>query len=422
MEIVILLVVLAVLVVGGITFVGLRARRGTDLEPPPSARLDPTAPGGVLTEERPTTADEGDRAGGTVVAPPPEPAVVEPPVKPSFRDRLAKARGTFSGYLGSIRSRKVDAETWDELEEALIRADVGVAVTQQILDELRTTAKAESITDPEHIRAMAHPLRLELLDLLHEVGEATATELRAEVELLQGSTVYAPHKPYGGSVPVGPRVLTHLSAAGEVVRASNRSTWTNSRPAWARTATWLGEQPVEPPEREARAELVRRWLRAFGPATAADLKWWLGSTVTAVSTALADIGAVEVDLHGEPGIALADDLEVVEAPEPYAALLPGLDPTTMGWQRRDWYLGPHREALFDTSGNGGMTAWWDGRIVGGWNQEPDGTVVLQLLEDVGADAQAALAGRAAQLTSWLDGVVVTPRFPSPLWRSTRAKS
>ena len=149
MEIVILLVVLAVLVVGGVTFVGLRSRRGTDLEPPPSARLDPRAPGGVLTEEPPVRAPEEERARGTVVAPPPEPDVVAPPVRPSFRDRLAKARGTFSGYLGSIRSRRVDDETWDELEEALIRADVGVAATQQILDELRTTAKTESITDPE---------------------------------------------------------------------------------------------------------------------------------------------------------------------------------------------------------------------------------------------------------------------------------
>ena len=287
----------------------------------------------------------------------------------------------------------------DELEYLLGVADLAAAMT---LDAFAGRSGA--------LREEVHALRP------HPGQVAAARHVR---ELLAGSTVYAPHKPYGGSVPVGPRVLTCLSAAGEIVRASNRSTWTNSRPAWARTTSWLGEPPAVPPEREARADLVRRWLRAFGPATAADVKWWLGSTVTAVRTALADIGAVEVDLHGEPGIALADDLDVVEAPEPYAALLPGLDPTTMGWQRRDWYLGPHREALFDTNGNGGMTAWWDGRIVGAWNQEPDGTVVLQLLEDVGADAHAALAQRAAELTSWLDGVVLAPRFPSPIWRSTR---
>ena len=193
-----------------------------------------------------------------------------------------------------------------------------------------------------------------------------------------------------------------------------------SRPAWSRTSTWLGEEPAVVPEREARADLVRRWLHAFGPATVADVKWWLGSTVTAVRTALADVGAVDVDLHGEPGVALPDDLDPVESAEPSATLLPALDPTTMGWFGRDWYLGEHRPAIFDSNGNGGTTAWWDGRIVGGWCQAPDGEVLLQLLEDVGAEATAALEREAARLTDWVDGVRVAPRFPSPLARSSPA--
>lgn len=149
MEIVVLLVVLALLVVGGVAYVGLRSRGGTDLEPPPARPVEAAPSGTVTTDDAQVAGVDTGQAGGTVVAPPPEPAPVAPPVKPSFRDRLAKARGTFSGYLGSIRSRQVDADTWDELEEALIRADVGVAATQQILDELRATAKDESITDPE---------------------------------------------------------------------------------------------------------------------------------------------------------------------------------------------------------------------------------------------------------------------------------
>jgi len=254
------------------------------------------------------------------------------------------------------------------------------------------------------------------LDALGGLGEATMAELRAVVPQLEGSTVYAPDKSYGGNVPVGPRVLTVLSAAGRVVRASNRAGWNVSRPAWSRTADWLGSEPVVPPEREARAALVRRWLASFGPATVADVKWWLGSTLTAARAALADVGAVAVDLHGEPGVVLPDDLEPVGAVEPYAALLPALDPTTMGWYGREWYLGPHRARLFDTSGNGGTTAWWDGRIVGGWTQ-PDGReVVLQILEDVGAEAMTALSAEAARLSAWLDGVRVAPRFPSPLAR------
>ena len=279
---------------------------------------------------------------------------------------------------------------------------------------VKAVEKAGFVADGAAWLRAAEAATLEALD---EVGEASSTELRNAVELLQGSTVYAPHKAYGGNVPVGPRVLTCLSAAGEIVRASNRGGWYVSRPAWARTSTWLGEQPPVVPEREARAELVRRWLYAFGPATEADLKWWMGSTVTATRAALADVGAVEVDLHGGPGVALADDLDPVDPPEPSAALLPALDPTTMGWFERDWYLGGHRPAIFDSTGNGGTTAWWDGRIVGGWCQAPDGEVLLQLLEDVGADATAALEREAARLTTWVDGVRVAPRFPSPLSRS-----
>ncbi|HEX6417146.1 MAG TPA: signal recognition particle-docking protein FtsY [Acidimicrobiales bacterium] len=146
MEIVILLAVLAVvIVVGTVAFVGLRSRERPGIEPP-------APPGGVTTAERPPA--EAEAAGATAVAPAPEAppaeaAPVAPPVRPTFRERLAKARGTIGGYLGSIRSRKVDDETWEELEEALIRADVGVATTQRVLDDLRAAAAAESIADPD---------------------------------------------------------------------------------------------------------------------------------------------------------------------------------------------------------------------------------------------------------------------------------
>jgi hypothetical protein len=55
--------------------------------------------------------------------------------------------------------------------------------------------------------------------------------------------------------------------------------------------------------------------------------------------------------------------------------------------------------------------------VGGWYQGPDGDVIVQLLEDVGAEATAALEREAARLTAWLAGIRVSPRFPSPLWKS-----
>ena len=76
----------------------------------------------------------------------------EAPVRPKFRDRLGKARSTLSGYLISIGARgRIDAETWDELEEALIRADVGMEPTIELLDALRARVKAEGLTESSEL-------------------------------------------------------------------------------------------------------------------------------------------------------------------------------------------------------------------------------------------------------------------------------
>jgi Winged helix DNA-binding domain len=257
----------------------------------------------------------------------------------------------------------------------------------------------------------------EVLAALADGREATSSELRAEIPLLEGSIPYGEGKSWGGRLAIGPRVLTVLSAAGRVVRASNDGAWTTSRPRWSSLEAWLGEETTAYSEADGVAGLVAQWLRAFGPGTVADLKWWFGSTVGVVRRALTELRAVEVDLDGRTGYLLPDDLEPTEPVEPWATLLPPLDPTTMGWIERDWYLGPYKEQLFDTSGNAGPTIWWDGRIVGGWRQADSGEVALQLLEDVGAEGERAVEDEAARLTEWLGGTRVLPRFPSPLSRA-----
>lgn len=257
-----------------------------------------------------------------------------------------------------------------------------------------------------------------ILRYLREHGAASSTELRTALPELAGTYDPAPGKRYGGAVSIAPRVLTVLSARGDIVRGPNDGAWTASRPRWITTGDWLtgsGSQHIESPH----AELTRRWLRACGPATVADIKWWFGSTLTAVRKTLADIGAAEVDVDGSPGYALADDLEPEPEVAPWGALLPGLDATTMGWYDRDWYLGQHRGQVFDSNGNAGPTAWWTGRVVGGWYQDADARVQLQLLEDPGRDGRRALQRRADELTSWLDGVRINPRFPSPLSKTVR---
>ncbi|TJZ80207.1 winged helix DNA-binding domain-containing protein [Rhodococcus oryzae] len=253
-----------------------------------------------------------------------------------------------------------------------------------------------------------------VLDVLEGSAPMAYTSLRDQIPLLQGSMTYGEGRSWGGQVSVGPRVLTVLSAEGRIVRATNDGPWRASRNRWATSESWLGVPIDRRAETEGAAWLIEAWLRAFGPGTEADLKWWLGSTVSIVRKALSELDVVTVDLEGQTGYLMADDQEHDDPVEPWAALLPALDPTTMGWRDRDWYLGPHKDLLFDTNGNAGPTAWWDGRIVGGWWQDEAGQVVVHLLEDVGTEARQAFDDEAAKLSAWLEGDKVLPRFPSPL--------
>jgi Winged helix DNA-binding domain len=217
------------------------------------------------------------------------------------------------------------------------------------------------------------------------------------------------------------RVLLVLGFEGRVLRARPTGTWINGQYRWAATEAWLPEfaEPVD--ARAAAAMVARAWLRAFGPGTRADLQWWTGWTATATTRALADVGAVEVELAEGPGHVLSDDLEPAPATEPSVALLPGLDPSTMGWKHRAFHLDPdHVPLLFDRNGNGGPTVWVDGRIVGGWAQRADGTIAVRLLADVGTEVRAAVDDAAHALERLLGDVRFTVRFPSPLNGQLRA--
>lgn len=257
-----------------------------------------------------------------------------------------------------------------------------------------------------------------VLEHLHEHGHASARELRAALPELAGTYDPAPGKSWGGPGPISPRVLTVLGVEGHLLRGPNEGRWTTSRPKWSAAAQWLGTIEAPMDHDAARAHLIETWLRTFGPATVNDVKWFFGHTLTWAREGLRDVGAVEVDMDGTAGVALPDDLEADAPCERWCALLPGLDVTTMGWQDRGWYLGEHLAQVFDRNGNAGPTAWCDGRIVGGWTQDGDGRVVVQLLEKLDARASKALARKADQLTEWLDGVRIAPRFPSPLSKAT----
>jgi fused signal recognition particle receptor len=158
-EILLVVAVLAVVVLAGGLLVRQRGgRRGgvVELEPP----VAPTS-GGVAVEEAPTpeAPTEQQLPPEVVVA---EDEVFEPPVvhpevavetttRPRFRDRLVKARSRFTDALGALRGSKIDDSAWEDLEVALLSADVGVAATEELLEAVRATVTERRLTEGDEL-------------------------------------------------------------------------------------------------------------------------------------------------------------------------------------------------------------------------------------------------------------------------------
>ncbi len=168
MEILIVLAIVIVVLSGLASALVLRSRAQRTM-PTPTRRgeaLEPPATEPRTAATPPTVPPAGD-LDVDIAVDLPEPAVEslpEPGVAPSFRDRLASARGVFSGALGSIRSRGgIDSEAWDELEEALLLADVGIGPTTELLDGVRARVKERAVTDVDGLLAA---VRAEMVDRL----------------------------------------------------------------------------------------------------------------------------------------------------------------------------------------------------------------------------------------------------------------
>lgn len=327
------------------------------------------------------------------------PAVTRPDVEEALYDKRSLAR-----VMGMRRTLfVVPAATFAVVDMAVARDLAGA--------ERRRLAKALTVAGESDPDGWIRAVEENALEALAAAGEVTTAELREMVPELQRMIVLGSGR-WAAELPVATRIAFLLSTEGRTVRTRPRGSWLSGQWRWAPVDDWLGDLP-RPTVDEARAELARRYLARFGPVTETDLAWWTGWGKRVTRAALAAIQVEHVETEAGPAVVLAGDIEELPDPGPWVALLPGLDSTVMGWKERDWYLGPHGSDVFDTSGNGGPTVWVDGRIVGGWAQTPDGTVVYELLEEVSPTAREAIDGRAAALTEWLDGPVM-PRFPSPL--------
>lgn len=273
--------------------------------------------------------------------------------------------------------------------------------------------------------------RTDTLAALASLGEATARQLGKAVPALTEKLHLAVGKSYAGAQGAHTRLLLNLGFDGAIVRGRPSGSWTNAEYTWSLAEQWmpggvadLGDDGTG--RDHAAAELARGYLARFGPATEADVQWWAGWTAGTTRRALTAIGAVEVDLDDGTGWVLADDADEADLAADdvaWVAFLPGLDPTTMGWKQRAWYLadlarfgGP----VFDRNGNGGPTIWVDGRVVGGWAQRKSGEIVYQLLADVPTSRAKSIAAEAERVRSLIGDARVSVRFPAPMQKDLLA--
>jgi fused signal recognition particle receptor len=162
------------------------ARAGTELRRAPvPVREAPAGKGKPeVISSQPPGPPAGSPAGVVEEAPVAEVMAEAVPVveHPRFRDRLGKARSALATSLAGLRGRgQLDRQTWDELEEALILADVGVGTTESLLQALRDRARGpDGLSGPEQlVKALAEELvgRLEGDRELHISGEGTTVWL-----------------------------------------------------------------------------------------------------------------------------------------------------------------------------------------------------------------------------------------------------
>ncbi|MGN0064527.1 MAG: winged helix DNA-binding domain-containing protein [Nocardioides sp.] len=297
----------------------------------------------------------------------------------------------------------------------LLPAVLGSAAARTAVPEERRLRRAlDAVPEVDDTDTWLAGTTRDLLDALAQHGPLSPGRLRECVPALDLRVDVAPGTKWGRPLPAAQYVLSWLCMRGVLVRAGNDGPWSTARPTYASAESWLGERPAPTDSHDGYRELVDRWLRRFGPGTLEDLVWWLGSTKTAARRALGELGAVEVELDdGSHGWVHADDVDDSPDVDDWAALLPTLDPTTMGWRTRGFHLDPRlRRHVYDSVGNGSNTAWWNGRVVGTWGQRDDGTVQVRTLLEVPRAAGTALAREAARLETILDGTRVPITYNS----------
>ncbi len=226
-----------------------------------------------------------------------------------------------------------------------------------------------------------------------------------------------------------PAVLTLMCDQGLLLRARPDKGWRDAHHRYALLSEYLPDVDLTRwSEGEASLQVVRQYLRAFGPASEHDIAWWTGFTRSRVRAALSELRGelAQIEIDGLPGqwLLLKDDIELLQktrpARKPTVNLLPGLDPYLMGYRERGRWLDEARTAwVFDRAGNATNAILVEGRAAGVWDVVSTGEpgVKLFLFEATPGrvlDAIQAEAQRLGRFVLERDASVRQVREMAPL--------
>jgi Winged helix DNA-binding domain len=282
--------------------------------------------------------------------------------------------------IGRFRLADLDKELYDRRSVVRLRCMRGMSYVEP-LDLLPALAACTGEAPDKTLKRVAKYGGLteeQVLALAGRVEEAMAGRppltLREIRELL------------GDDVPGGKAALQMtvalLGRTGRIVRSEVRGSWRSDNYAYARWQDWLGG-PLQKLEPDAgRVEVARRYLRAVGPATTDDLKWWSGWTKREAAAAIAALGEelVAVSLDGGAAWVAAGELDRLTGTDPDEGrgvrLLPVWDAYFMAYATSP--AGRERQVakadygrVYDKSGNGTSTVTVDGVAAGVWELDPD---------------------------------------------------
>jgi hypothetical protein len=214
------------------------------------------------------------------------------------------------------------------------------------------------------------------------------------------------------------QLLSRMESEGLLIHGRTRGSWKSGQSEWAALENWLPGFDLDAlsPE-EARCELARRYFSSYGPASAADLRWWSGFSANETAETLkgleAELASVQVaGLPGEYFLLQADLEALLAAPGehpwqdgPRLSLLPVWDAYMMAYRERARILDRARyDRVYDRSGNCAPVILLDGRAAGVWDleEEPGAiTVKAAFFEAPPAEVWEALRQAADRLAAAL---------------------